>query len=230
MKTLDAVIIILFTTIVLMFGSITTLSTFKESSKSDDLKEISADPESFLNKELVIIGNVYEPPALIDYRENGIRYAISQEDEEGFHSMNFKTYRGEWMYSGRYKIKGIIKHVNVCICEYRCVDYGGSCVYMHTYLYAPHFTIRNFKTNLTSHQIKDFWYINYYYFSKTIDYLCPIGKRHYFSCSYEMKEDLDAFNFVWQEYGGIFYKEYRCRPNSLERVYYIEAIEPMVKL
>ena len=230
MKTLNAVIIILFTTTVLMAGLITTLDAFKESLKTDDLKDISINPEKYLNKKITVIGNVYKPEVLFDYRENGIRYAISKEDEYGFYSISLNTYKSSWVEPGRYKVKGIVNYVDVCICDYRCVDYKGNCVYINKYLYSPNITVRNFKTNLTSNPIKDYWYPNYYYYSKIIDYLCPVNRKDYFECSYEMKKEFDAFSFEWQKFEGIFYKEYRCRPNSLERVYYIEAIEPMVRI
>jgi len=230
METLKVIISILFITAILIIGLIATLNAFKKNSKTDYLKEILVNPKNYLNKEILIIGNVYEPTALSDYRENGIRYAISQEDKQGFYSISFKPYKDEWIYSGKYRVKGIIDYVDVCICEYKCVDYIGICIFIHTHLYDPHLNIRNFKTNLTSNPIKDFWFMNYNFYSKTIDYLCSIERRDYFNCSYEMKKDFDAFNYIWQTHDGIFYKEYRCKPNSLERVYYFEATEPMVKL
>ena len=230
MKTLSLIIIILFTTTVLMLGLITTFNAFKESSKVDDLKDISADPEKYLNKEITVIGNVYKPTVLFDYREDGIRYAVSKEDEEDFYTISLDSYKGETVEEGTYRIKGIINYVDVCICDYRCVDYIGNCVYINNYLYLPNLTIRNFKTNLTSNSIRDYWYPNYYYYSKIIDYLCPVDKKDYFECSYETKGEFDPSIIDWQKFKGIFYKEYRCRPNSLERFYYIEATEPMIKL
>jgi hypothetical protein len=183
-----------------------------------------------LDRELTVIGNVYQPEVLFDYRENGIRYAISEEDEKGFYSISLNSYKDQWVALGRYRIKGIINYVDVCVCDYRCLDYIGSCVYIHDYLYLPNITIRNFKTNLTSNSIKDYWYPNYEYYSKVIDYLCPVNIKDYFYCNYEMKKEFDAFNFEWQKFDGIFYKEYRCRPDSLERVYYFEATESMIRL
>jgi len=230
MKTLNFIIIALFTATVLMLGLITTINSFKESFKTDDLKDISINPENYLNKKISVVGNVYQPEVLFDYRKDGIRYALSKEDEQGFYSISLNSYKSEWVALGKYRVNGIINHVDVCICDYKCSDYRGECVYIHNYLYLPNLTIRNFKTNLTSNPIKDFWYPNYYYYSKTIDYLCPVSRKDYFYCSYEMKKEFDPFKFDWQKFEGIFYKEYRCRPNSLERVYYIEATEPMVKL
>ena len=230
MRTLIAVIIILFTTTVLMLGLIETLNTFRQSLKTDDLKDVSLNIKNYLNKKVDVIGNLYKPTVLFDNRENGIRYAISKEDKEGFYTVFLNSYEGEYEPEGTYRVKGIINYVDVCLCDYRCVDYIGSCVYINDYLYSPNLNIRNFKTNLTSNHIESYWSPNYEYYSKTIDYLCPVNRKDYFECSYEMKKEFDAFNFEWQKFNGIFYKEYRCRPDSLERVYYIEAIEPMVIL
>jgi hypothetical protein len=230
MKTLSAVIIILFTTTVLMLGSIETFNAFKESSKTDSLKNISMNPEEYLNKQITLIGNVYQPMVLFDYRDNGIRFAISQENEQGYYHMSLNSYKGNWVEPGTYRVKGIVNYVDVCICDYRCVDYIGDCIYIYENLYSPRLTVSNFRTNLTSNDIESDWYPNYDSYSKIIDYLCPVGRRDYFECSYDMKNTFDPFNFRWQSVKGIFYKEYRCRPDSMERVYYVDATEPMVRL
>jgi hypothetical protein len=230
MKALNVFIIILFTTTVLMAGLIETFNMFKESSRTDDLKNISMSPKDYASKPVTLIGNVYQPMVLFDYRDNGIRYAISQDNGQGFYHMNLNSYKGDWVEPGTYRVKGIVNYADVCICDYRCVDYVGECIYIYENLYSPKLTVSDFKTNLTSNDIKDDWYPNYDSYSKIIDYLCPASRRDYFECSYERKNTFDAFNLQWQSVTGIFYKEYRCRPDSLERVYYIEATEPMVRI
>jgi hypothetical protein len=229
MKTLNAVIIILFTTTVLIAGLIETFNSFKESSRTDDMRNISMNSKDYLGKQITLIGNVYQPMVLFDYRDNGIRYAISQDNEQGFYYMNLNSYKGDWVEPGTYRVKGIVSYVNVCICDYRCVDYIGNCVYTHDNLYSPKLTVSDFKTNLTSNDIESGWYPNYDSYSKVIDYLCP-SARDYFECSYDRKNTFDAFNLQWQSVTGIFYKEYRCRPDSLVIVYYVDATEPMVRI
>lgn len=229
MRTLNVVIIILFTTTVLMLGLIETFNMFKESSRTDDMRNISMNPKDYLNKSITLIGNVYQPMVLFDYRKNGIRYAIS-DNELGLYTIFLNTYNNGWVEEGTYRIKGVINYVDVCICDYRCVDYVGNCVYIYGNLYSPKLTVSDFKTNLTSNDIKDDWYPNYDSYSKIIDYLCHVNQRDYFECSYERKNTFDAFNLQWQSATGIFYKEYRCRPDSLERVYYVDATEPMVRI
>lgn len=230
MRTLNAVIIILLTTTVLMLGSIETFNTFKENSRTDSLKIISTNPEEYLNKPITLIGNVYQPMVLFDYRDNGIRYSISQDNEQGFYYMNLNSYNGSWVEPGTYMVRGIVNYVDVCICDYRCVDYVGNCVYTYENFYSPNLTVSDFKTNLTSNDIESDWYPNYDSYSRIIDYLCPINQRDYFECSYEKKNTFDAFNIQWQNVSGIFYKEYRCRPGSIERVYYVDVTEPMVRI
>ena len=230
MKTLNVIIIILFTTTVLMLGLIETFNMFKESSRTDDMRNISMNPKDYANKSVTLIGNVYQPMVLFDYRDNGIRYVISQDNEQGFYTISLNSYNGDWISPGTYRVKGIINHVDVCICDYRCVDYVGNCVYIYGNLYSPKLTVRDFKTNLTSNYIESDWYPNYDSYSRIIDYLCPVNRKDYFECSYERKNTFDAFNLQWQSVRGIFYKEYRCRPDSLERVYYVDATEPMVRV
>jgi len=230
METLKLIIIMLFTITVLMVGLIETINSFKESSRTDDLKNISINPENYINKEIVVVGKVYKPTVLFDNRENGIRYAIYQEDKNSFYTINLYSYNGEVVEQGYYRIKGIINYVDVCNCQYRCIDFRGDCVNTSNYLYSPHDTIRNFRTNLTSNPIKDYWYISFYYYSRIITYLCPVSTKDYFECSYEKKKEFDVFKFEWQRLYGIFYKEYRCEPDSLERIYYIEATEPVAKI
>jgi hypothetical protein len=230
MRTLNAIIIILFTTTVLMVGLIETFNAFKENSRTDDMRNISMNPKDYLNKSITLIGNVYQPMILFDYRDNGIKYAISQDNEQGFYYMNLNSYKGDWIEPGTYRVKGIVSYVDVCICDYRCVDYIGNCVYIYDNLYSPNLTLSGFKTNLTSNDIKDDWYPNYDSYSRIIDYLCTVSRKDYFECSYERKNTFDAFNLQWQSVKGIFYKEYRCRLGSIERVYYVDATEPMVRI
>jgi len=230
METLKIIIIILFTTTALMLGSIETFNAFKESSRTDDMRNISMNPKDYVNKPVTLIGNVYQPMVLFDYRDNGIRYAISQENEQGFYYMNLNSYKGDWIEPGTYRVKGIVSYVYVCTCDYRCVDYVGNCVYTYDNLYSPKLTLSDFKTNLTSNDIKDDWYPNYDSYSKIIDYLCPVNQRDYFECSYKRKNTFDAFNFGWQSVTGIFYKEYRCRLGSIEKFYYVDATEPMIRI
>lgn len=104
-----------------------------------NIGDIQKNPESFLNKEVEVSGTLNERSSVSSILQGtkylddaGITYTISYNDNQGYHyEILLKPFTEEhrtFSSGSIYKLKGIVKYVESCSCEYRYVDETGLCI------------------------------------------------------------------------------------------------------
>lgn len=245
------------------------------------LEDLVKNPESFLNKEITVSGGIlsYDPIIEDFIKKSGISLQVTYSNVQGYHyEVYVKPFQEEHRtisIGSSYKLKGTVKYVEACSCEFRFVDETGMCVgYINVCYdnYGERFkdcskkpfpiintktdihynaTIEGFTTNATNTDFaKPFelpapinWITtsesSYSYYHNQLSSTCPIGKTN-FNCNYTVYQaEPDNPYYAYSDWHKVgegtnqevdFYKEYRCNPDSIQRIYYIEGTEPMVKI
>lgn len=194
-----------------------------------NFRDVATNPQSYLNKTVTLVG-------ILDFGPSNsygiIDYTIDYADNQGYHySLNLESYKEQnrqLFILENYKVKGILKVLDICNCEEIFSDIQGDCV----------------SDNLKSKPNIEGGY--WYYDSNYSDWLsgmsewrsdligqiimtdCPYGKNETYYCNLTKYYGSTQVGQIVG--GGIFVREYRCNPDSIGKVYYIEGTEPMVKI
>lgn len=220
--------------------------------------EFMDNPEDYLNKEVTVVGSLSENRNtygivgyLIEEKDNqGYQYSFPLKAFE-------EKYREISTYSRvKYKIKGIIKDFEVCDVEIKYTDINQSCVNV---VKNWEWISRDFEVlgiynnqNITVTKVEgDFWSAYSHIqeltkeWTKTGNGLASEydGKKEYFNCTYYVQPvELCNYKGTYRsctlkpplgpevKIDGEYMKEYRCKPNTTTKIYYIEGTEPMVKI
>jgi len=184
-----------------------------------DLADISKNPEKYINENVKVQGKLEE---FIYLGTPSIRWDYFLVDDQGYKfPVKLPSENREFYVGSEYRISGKVAKLDYCYCERRYVDIEGDFISSKFYDYIRYTPI-NFNCNnpVPILDISGEWHRTSYSNTKKTLSSCISKKETIFNCTY---------NYKSKTYRVSFKDEYRCDPETIETIYYIEA-ETMTKI
>lgn len=192
--------------------------------KTDNLKDISQDTQTFMNKAITIEGRLDQ---LFYMPEVSVKWKYYIVDGQGYKfPINLPLENRDFYIGKTYRVSGIVKKLEYCTCQKRYVDINGDDFAENGQKLSLQY-MQNWNCPIIYYDITNKWRDVSYNPEKQISSSCMSPQTKQFNCSFGYITNFttwkaETINFSFKD-------EYRCNPETLDSIYYIDS-QTMTKL